>query len=184
MNLLKVCSIVLVLSVSKVVLIRVSLFVRLGQAVYQVVGRLISDVGQKPVHQWPVSLQLKLNGLSACKNNNKIVLPRHTCKTHMLIYTEGRGLSWGNSHLGGRTSGCNSACWCRRTRVPWRCHTGRACRRGGPPQGSSGGQRQGDGHEAAGCDGANVGERLQPPPPLREEPSMGCCTDCRAVEKK
>ena len=56
MNLLKVCSIVLVLSVSKVVLIRVSLFVRLGQAVYQVVGRLISDVGQKPVHQWPVSL--------------------------------------------------------------------------------------------------------------------------------
>ena len=73
MNLLKVCSIVLVLCVSKVVLIRVSLFVRLGQAVYQVVGRLISDVGQKPVHQWPVSLQLKLNGLSACKNSKNIV---------------------------------------------------------------------------------------------------------------
>ena len=49
--------------VAKVVLISVSFLVCLGQAVHQVVGGLIGDVGQKPVHQRPVPLQLKLDSL-------------------------------------------------------------------------------------------------------------------------
>ena len=43
----------------------VALLLVLGQAVHQVVSRLVGDIRQEPFHYWHVPLQLKLDSVSA-----------------------------------------------------------------------------------------------------------------------
>jgi len=50
--------------VSVVMLVIVSLFLSLGQAVDQIVRGLVSDVAQEAIHQGAIAVQLVLNGLT------------------------------------------------------------------------------------------------------------------------
>jgi hypothetical protein len=77
-NLLVVPAVVLVGLVAVVVLVGVALLLSLGQAIDQVVGGLVGDVGQQPVHQGTVPLQLVLNGVTTFNINAIIVIHYNT----------------------------------------------------------------------------------------------------------